>query len=61
MFVERAFERFSRPDTSRSGEGAGLGLALVNTIVIAHGGRVWIDDGARAGVHLWLPRASQSA
>ena len=56
-FIERAFERFSRADTSRGGEGAGLGLALVNTIVVAHGGRVWIDDDILAGVHLWLPWA----
>jgi two-component system, OmpR family, sensor kinase len=42
----RAFERFSRADGSRSrsggrnGGGAGLGLAIVQAIVVAHGGEV---------------------
>ncbi|MBC7644733.1 MAG: HAMP domain-containing protein [Thermoleophilia bacterium] len=31
-FVERAFDRFSRADDSRSGRGAGLGLAIVRSI-----------------------------
>ncbi|MDX6633591.1 MAG: two-component system, OmpR family, sensor kinase, partial [Solirubrobacterales bacterium] len=37
-FAEHAFERFSRGDSGRSGEGAGLGLAIVQAIAAAHDG-----------------------
>jgi signal transduction histidine kinase len=59
---ERIFERFARATTAAgsrgSGEGTGLGLALVREHVQLHGGRVWVDDrldgepGARFVVEL---------
>jgi two-component system OmpR family sensor kinase len=38
-FLPRALQRFSRPDASRGTPGAGLGLAIVSTIALAHNGR----------------------
>jgi signal transduction histidine kinase len=53
--VEHAFERFWR-----SGEwaGAGLGLAIVRDLVIAHDGVVWIDSAPGQGTRVTvnLPR-----
>ena len=43
------FERFARGTGARRrglGEGAGLGLALVDEHVRLHGGRVWVEDRA---------------
>lgn len=58
-FLPQAFERFSRPDTSRarSDGGAGLGLAIVAVIAAAHGGTATARNrqGGGAVVTMTLP------
>ncbi len=60
-FVPRAFERFSQADAARSSHGgAGLGLAITQTLVQAHGGSVEIEPGPGGRVHVHLPLASSN-
>lgn len=56
-----AFERFWRGDRARSTPGHGLGLALVQQIMQAHGGSVAIDsqEGVGTTVALRLPLSSR--
>lgn len=53
---ERIFERFTRLDVSRARDrgGAGLGLAVVRSIVTRHGGYVWADDSPLGGARFTL-------
>ncbi len=45
---ERVFEAFYRADTDeRSGDG--LGLAIARAIVLAHGGRIWVEGAPSGG------------
>lgn len=41
---ERVFEPFVRGETSRTSDGAGLGMAIARAIVEGHGGRIWLAD-----------------
>lgn len=57
---ERILERFTRLDDTRtrSTGGVGLGLAIVNEVVAAHGGQLAVEDGAPGGrMVVRLPRA----
>jgi two-component system, OmpR family, sensor kinase len=50
-FLPHAFERFRRPDSGRSRDdgGADLGLAIVQSICAAHGGRATARNKATGG------------
>ena len=49
--LPRIFERYYRVDSGlrRSTAGAGLGLFLINAIVEAHQGEVWVRSDAKKG------------
>ena len=56
---QRMFERFWRDDESRTraSGGAGLGLAIAQGLVHAHGGTIWAENrqGGGARVAFTLP------
>jgi two-component system, OmpR family, sensor histidine kinase SaeS len=62
--AERMFERFWRDDASRTHAtgGAGLGLAIAEGLVRAHGGTIWAENGTSGGarVAFTLPLASST-
>jgi signal transduction histidine kinase len=47
--LPRVFDRFYRADPSRSSGGAGLGLALVKSIIDLHGGTVRLESEVNRG------------
>ena len=53
-FAERAFDRFSRADPAREPGGAGLGLAIVDSIARAHRGRAGVGGGEFGGADVWI-------
>lgn len=59
-FASRAFDEFTRADTSRNRTtgGAGLGLAIARGLVEAHGGHIWIDGAPGGRVAFALPACS---
>jgi len=53
-FLPHAFDRFSRADKARSGDGAGLGLTIADVIARAHGGSAHVSNRSGAGADVWL-------
>ena len=62
--AQRMFERFWRDAEARASGGAGLGLAIAQGLVHAHGGTIWAETrssgGARVAFTLPLSSARQS-
>ena len=57
------FDRFTKVDPSRSGGSSGLGLAIAQGLVQAHGGRIWAENRREGGarVAFTLPLAPRRA
>ena len=55
---DRAFDRFTRADASRTTRGSGLGLSLVMAVARAHGGtaRIEMREGSTTRIVMEIPR-----
>ena len=51
---ESLFAAFRRDDSSKSVEGAGLGLAIVSEIAERHKGKVWAETGKNKGATFYM-------
>jgi signal transduction histidine kinase len=63
MDVPHVFERFYRSNgVAKTTKGTGLGLYLCQSIVKAHGGRIWVDESYHQGARICftLPIKTQS-
>jgi two-component system phosphate regulon sensor histidine kinase PhoR len=60
--LPRIFERFYKVDRARSGEGTGMGLAIVKHIVESHGGSIQVEsqEGKGSTFSFCLPYKSTS-
>lgn len=62
-FAARAFNRFARDDASRTrtAGGAGLGLSIARSYVVALGGDIHAEPGPGGKVSFWLPAPARGS
>lgn len=48
--TEKIFDKFYQIQHIRKKDGAGLGLAIAREIILAHGGKIWVESPPREGV-----------
>lgn len=61
--VARIFDKFYRADASNTGVGGlGLGMSIVRSLVLAHGGQIWVESspGSGTSVYFTLPLAAST-